>query len=133
VDFGRCLGDSQRPGDLFVRKTPGQKREHFALAFCELENISIGQDRGWRFSARSAVKRIAFVCLGKRLGHVNPPRKNVCDGGKNIGVRLAFRNEAVKSGGQDLKNIRARVRCRYDDEAGCRCGFARRLQGMKPN
>ena len=23
VDFGRCLGDIQRPGDLFVRKTPG--------------------------------------------------------------------------------------------------------------
>jgi hypothetical protein len=34
MDFCRCLGDIQRSGDLFVRKTPNQEREHLALAFC---------------------------------------------------------------------------------------------------
>ena len=38
-------------GNLFVRKTPSQEREHFALAFCQPENISFSRERGQRFSA----------------------------------------------------------------------------------
>ena len=81
--------------------------------------------------SETAAQGIAVAGLGERPRHIDAPGQDVRDGGKNIGVGLMLRNEAMKPGGQAGENIRPRVRCRDDREAGRRRSLARCLQGIE--